>query len=97
MGVQRLAVDEGALTAIARVAFERLTRSETYQVTVHPRFAHAVQAALPASQSARVRIETDADCAPGTLIVHSPEGVIDASVDAQLDEIARGLTDRIGG
>ena len=92
---RELIVDEGALTAIARVAFERMTRAESYQVTVHPRFAAAITAALPARQLARVRIEADAACAPGTLIVHSPEGMIDASVDAQLDEIGRGLTDRI--
>jgi flagellar assembly protein FliH len=35
---RELAVDENALTAIARVAFERLTRSESYTVTVNPRF-----------------------------------------------------------
>ena len=92
---RELAVDEGALTAIARVTFERMTRSESYQVTVNPRFAAAITAALPASQAARVRIEADAACAPGTLIVHSPEGMIDASVEAQLDEIGRGLADRI--
>lgn len=93
---RELAVDEGALTAVARVAFERLTRSESYQVTVHPRFAVAIRAALPASQAPKVQIQPDPDCAPGTLIVHSPEGIIDASVEAQLDEITRGLTDRIG-
>ena len=92
---RELTVDEGALTAIARVAFERLTRSESYEVTVHPRFAAAITAALPASQMARVRIECDVTCSPGTLVIRSPEGIIDASVDAQLDEITRGLTDRI--
>jgi flagellar assembly protein FliH len=92
---RQLSVDEGALTAIARVAFERLTRSESYRVTVHPHFAAAVTAALPASHSARVRIEPDPDYALGTLIIHSVEGTIDASVDAQLEEINRGLTDRI--
>ncbi len=92
---RELTVDEGALTAIARVAFERLTRSESYEVTVHPRFAAAITAALPASQMTRVRIEGDVTCAPGTLTIRSPEGIIDASVEAQLEEITRGLTDRI--
>jgi flagellar assembly protein FliH len=93
---RQLNVDEGALTAIARVAFERLSRAESYRVTVHPRFAAAVTSALPASHVSRVRIETDASCAPGTLIIHSEEGTIDASLDTQLEEISRGLTDRIG-
>ena len=94
---RQLSVDEGALTAIARVAFERLTRSESYTVTVHPRFAAAIASALPGSQASRVHIEPDPDCEPGTLIIHSAEGVIDASVDAQLEEISRGLADRLAG
>jgi len=92
---RELAVDENALTAIARVAFERLTRSESYSVTVNPRFAAAIKAALPGSQAGRVRIEPDPDCAPGTLVIRSSEGLIDASIDAQLEEISRGLTDRL--
>ncbi len=92
---RQLSVDEEALTAIARVAFERLTRSESYTVTLHPRFAAAVTSAVPGIHSARVRIDPDPDCAPGTLIIHSAEGTIDASVDAQLEEISRGLSDRI--
>jgi flagellar assembly protein FliH len=92
---RQLSVDEGALTAIARIAFERLTRSESYRVTVNPRFASAVTSALPGSHSARVQIEPDPGCAQGTLIIHSTEGVIDASVDAQLEEISRGLADRL--
>jgi flagellar assembly protein FliH len=92
---RQLSVDEGALTAIARVAFERLSRSESYRVTVHPQFAAAIASALPGNVSSRVKIDPDPDCAPGTLIVHSAEGTIDASVDTQLEEISRGLTDRL--
>jgi flagellar assembly protein FliH len=92
---RQLSVDESALTAIAHIAFERLTRSESWRVTVHPQFAAAVTTALPASHAARVHIDPDPDCALGTLIIHSAEGTIDASIDAQLEEISRGLTDRL--
>jgi len=93
---RQLSVDEEALTAIARVAFERLTRSDSYRITLHPRFAAAVASAVPSSHAARVKIDPDATCAPGTLIIHSAEGtIVDASVDAQLEEISRGLSDRI--
>ena len=92
---RELTVDSGALTALARFAFERLAHSESYRVTVHPHFAPAIAAALPASAAERVRIEPDPAYAPGTLIVNSPEGTIDASVDAQLEEIGRGLADRL--
>lgn len=92
---RELSVDENALNAIARVAFDRLARSESYTVTVHPRFAEAIRQALPATQASRVHIESDPSCAPGTLVFHSTEGVIDASVETQLDEIGRGLADRL--
>lgn len=92
---RQLSVDEEALTAIARVAFDRLTRSESFQVTVHPQFAAAVTAALSGSQGSRVHIDPDPGCALGTLIIHSAEGTIDASIDTQLEEINRGLTDRL--
>jgi flagellar assembly protein FliH len=92
---RELSVDENALNGIARIAFERLTRSESYTVRVHPRFAPAITAALPAVQSSRVIIEPDPSCAPGTLVIRSSEGVIDASIDTQLEEISRGLTDRL--
>jgi flagellar assembly protein FliH len=92
---RQLSVDEEALNAIARVAFERLTRSESYRVTVHPQFATAVTSALAGSHSARVQICADPNTALGTLTIHSAEGTIDASVDVQLEEISRGLADRL--
>jgi flagellar assembly protein FliH len=92
---RQLNVDDSSLTAIARVAFERLTGSESYTVTVHPRFAASVTSALPAAQASRVQIKPDPQCQPGTLTIRSSDGVIDASVDAQLDEISRGLADRL--
>jgi flagellar assembly protein FliH len=91
-----LSVDDNALTAIARVAFERLTRSESYTIRVHPRFAAAITAVLPGVNASRVTIEADPGCAPGTLVIQSAEGVIDASIDSQMEEITRGLTDRLG-
>ena len=94
---RQLAVDEGALTALARVTFERLTRSESYTITVNPRFAAAITSALPGSHASRVKIQPDPECAPGTLMIHSAEGIIDASVDTQLEEIGRGLADRLAG
>jgi len=92
---RELTVDENAMTALARVAFETLARSEKYNVTVHPRFAQAIAAALPAGIASKVRIEQDASREPGTLLIESPDGLTDASIDTQLEEIGRGLTDRL--
>jgi len=92
---RELSTDTGALTALARVVFDRMVRGEAIRVTVHPHFAPALAAALSQSQTARVHIDSDPSCAPGTLIVRSEEGLLDASVDTQLEEISRGLTDRL--
>jgi flagellar assembly protein FliH len=95
---RELSVDPNALTALARVVFERMARAESYEVTVNPLFLAAVQAALPPGRgTSRIHIQSDPSCAPGTLVIRSEEGLIDASVDAQLEEIGRGLTDRLSG
>jgi flagellar biosynthesis/type III secretory pathway protein FliH len=88
-------VDDSALTALARVVFDRLARAESYLVVVHPQFAAAVGAALRGNRTGQVRVEPDPDCALGTFIVRTGDGLIDASVEAQLEEIGRGLTDRL--
>lgn len=92
---RELAIDGNALNALARVVFDRLNRSETWQLTVHPQFAEAIRGSLPAGSAARVRFHIDPSCEPGTFLVHSEDGTIDASVDSQLAEIDRGLTDRL--
>ena len=68
---RQLNVDEDALTAIARVAFERLRRSESYTITVHSRFAGAVKSGLPGKQISRVHIQPDPNCERGTFIIRS--------------------------
>jgi flagellar assembly protein FliH len=94
---RELNVDPSALTALARVVFERLTRAESYRITVHPQFAEALRASLSGHLSSRVEIDADAASPPGAFVIRSEEGSIDASVDTQLEEIRRGLTDRIAG
>lgn len=93
---REIATDPNSLAALAKVVFERMARSETYTLTIHPQFLGAVQSVLTGSQVSRVRIEPDAACAPGTFLIRSPEGTLDASIDTQLEEIGRGLADRLG-
>lgn len=94
---RELNVDPSALTALARIVFERLARAESYRVTVHPQFAGPIKAALTGRLTSRVEIDADPNAPPGTFRIESEEGHIDASVDAQLEEISRGLTDRLAG
>jgi flagellar assembly protein FliH len=92
---RELTIDSNALNALARVVFDRLGRSEAWHLTVHPQFAEAIRASLPVGSAGRVQINIDAACAPGTFVVRCEDGTIDASVDSQLVEINRGLTDRL--
>jgi flagellar assembly protein FliH len=94
---RELSVDPGALTALARVVFERMASAESYRVTVNPRFAESIRSALPGRSESKVRIEADANCAQGTFLVRSEDGTVDASIDRQLEEIGRGLVDRLAG
>ncbi len=94
---RELSVDHGALNALARVVFDRLSRAEAWQLKVHPQFVDGIRNALPAGVADRVNIEADSLCDPGTFLVRYSEGEIDASVDSQLEEISRGLTDRLAG
>lgn len=94
---RELNIDPNALTALARVVFERLARAEAYQVSAHPRFAHAIESALVGQMASRIAIKPDPALEPGAFLVHSAEGTLDASIDTQLDEIGRGLMDRLAG
>lgn len=92
---RELAVDKGALTALVRVILERMARTEKWRVTIHPDFVAPIQAAIPAVQLSRLEFVSDPGCNRGTVLFRSADGVIDASVESQLEEISRGLTDRI--
>lgn len=92
---RELSIDHGALNALARVAFERISSADQWNLTVHPDFAEGVAGMLPAGSSANLQIRIDANCAPGTFLLRSENAEIDASIESQLEEIGRGLTDRV--
>jgi flagellar assembly protein FliH len=94
---RELSVDPGALTALARVVFDRMATAESYRVTMHPQFAESIRSAIPGHSLSKIHIESDANCPPGAFVIRSEDGIIDASIDAQLEEIGRGLADRLAG
>lgn len=91
---RELSIDPGAIQALVQVALDRLARQEIYRVRVHPAQADAVRASL---QSGHVDFELQVDprLDSGALVFETNRGKMDASVTAQLDEIERGLTDRV--
>jgi flagellar assembly protein FliH len=92
---RELAVDPEALRGLALAAMEKLQAQEICRIRTHP--SHAVLLASVLRDKAGVEIEIVADASrePGSVVFETTRGNLDASVDSQLREIERGLTDRL--
>ncbi|MGA2272285.1 MAG: FliH/SctL family protein [Bryobacteraceae bacterium] len=91
---REMAVDPDALRGLVRAALEKLEGQEISRVKVHPSHAPLVSDLLRKSGAGQpVEVVADASQAPGAVIFESERGNLDASVDAQLGEIERGLAD----
>jgi flagellar assembly protein FliH len=91
---REMSLDPAAMQALAQVALQKLGRQEISRVFVHPHQAPSIKAAL---ESAGVRAEVIPEITreSGALVFETNQGLLDASVNAQLEEIERGLTDRV--
>jgi flagellar assembly protein FliH len=89
---REVALDPDLLIAISRVALERLGESAQVSVKLHPDEFQAISAARVAEAAAtNVKIVADPRVARGGCRVESEMGMLDAGVDAQIQEIARAL------
>jgi flagellar assembly protein FliH len=95
---RELAVDPDAIHGLVLGALEKLQGQEICRVRVHPAHAGVVSACLrQMAAAAPVEVVSDASREPGTVIFETERGNLDASVESQLREIERGLSDRLGG
>jgi flagellar assembly protein FliH len=93
---RELAVDPDAMHGLVLGALEKLQSQEISRVRVHPSHAAQITAYLrKAVSSMNVEVVADSAREPGTVIFETPRGDLDASVDSQLQEIERGLVDRL--
>ena len=93
---REIAVDPDALRGLVTAALEKLQGQDISRVKVHPSHAALLAACLKqASGGNTVEVVADASREPGTVIFETARGNLDASVDAQLQEIERGLVDRL--
>ena len=93
---RELAVDPDALHGLVVAALEKLQGQEISRVKVHPSHAGLVTGCLrQAVSGAHVEVVSDPSREPGAIVFETARGNLDASVDAQLQEIERGLTDRL--
>jgi flagellar assembly protein FliH len=93
---RELSVDPEAISGLIRVALEKLRGQEINRVRVHPEMEGAVRASLEHLGAARsVQVVSDRGRQPGDAIFETDRGNLDASVETQLQEIGRGLADRL--
>lgn len=92
---RELNVDASALQALVQVALSKIERQETYRVRVHASQVEPVRASLARLGRSAIEVLSDSMCQPGTMVFETNRGQLDASVDTQLEEISRGLADRV--
>src|ERR1700733_14929881 len=93
---RELTVAPEALLGLVKAALDKLEAREVHQVRVSRQDAAMVrqffeQMGLPH----RVEVLADPNLEPGSVILESSRGLLDASVDTQLAEIDRGLADLV--
>jgi flagellar assembly protein FliH len=93
---REVASDPDALRGLVMAALEKLQGQEFSRVKVHPSHAATVKACLQSTTSGQpVEVVSDPSREVGSVIFETTRGNLDASVDSQLSEIERGLTDRL--
>lgn len=93
---REIAIDPEALHGLVLGALEKLQGQEISRVRVHPSHVALVTASVQLnSASAKVDIVADPSRPVGAVIFETKRGNLDASVESQLQEIERGLADRL--
>lgn len=93
---REMQADPEALSALVHVAMEKIRVHELVRVRVHPQHQAAVQQVLTrVLLGAQVELQGDPRLQAGGVIIETTRGNFDASVETQLREIERGLTDKL--
>jgi len=93
---REVVVDPDALAGLVQAAFLKLQSREINRVRMHPTLEALVRKSLEQSGSPRnMVLMPDPALAPGELFFETSQGILDASVETQLNEIERGLIDKL--
>jgi len=95
---RELSTDPDSIVGLVKAALEKLRLQETARVRVYPAHVAMVKEFLARSPgAAHIEVTGDAAIGPGGVIFETTRGEYDVSTDVQLNEIEKGLTDRIAG
>lgn len=87
-------VDHDLIVAMARVALERVGESGIATIRLNPEdYASTVQRHGDHWAGARVKVVADPSVSRGGCLVESEFGFVDASVDAQFEQVAQAMVD----
>jgi flagellar assembly protein FliH len=93
---REIAIDPEALHGLILGALAKLAGQEIARVRVHPSHAAAVTTCLRQNlNSEKIEVIADPSREIGSIIFETPRGNLDAGVESQLQEIERGLADRL--
>lgn len=94
---RELSVDPEAILGLVHSGLAKLDSRELHTVCVHPADAQRVREELERlALPKRVDVTADPALERGAILFETARGVLDASVNAQFEEIERGLADALG-
>lgn len=89
-------VNPATLADLIKAALDKLQAQEVYRVRVHPDQEPVMKKCLEdAGRAQTVTVVPDPTQTEGGAVFETSRGLLDASLDTQLDEIARALTDQL--
>jgi flagellar assembly protein FliH len=94
---RELNVDSAVITGLVRVGLEKVRMQDVMRVRVCPDHVSVIKECLTRSGAAHVEVIPDSTQELGGVIFETSRGKLDVSIDTQLREIERGLTDRLKG
>ena len=93
---REVSLDPDALIGLVKTAFLKLQSREIQRVRMHPGLESLVRKSLEQSGPPKnLILASDPALNAGEVLLETPQGILDASVDTQLREIERGLIDRL--
>jgi len=93
---REVVIDPDALGGLVKAAFSKVQSREINRVRMHPALEGLVKKSLEQCGAPKgLVLAADAGLKPGEIFFETPQGILDASVEAQLGEIERGLIDKL--
>jgi flagellar assembly protein FliH len=92
---RQLSVDPAALEGLVVGALQKLPGQEICRIRIHPELEAGMRQALAREGRGGLPVVADGTLERGAILIDTARGKLDASLEIQLAEIGRGLTDRM--